>query len=163
MRMSSPADDPAGEYPGRPLFLLANDLEIDFPSGNAVELLEGEEVQISNGYIQGAGSPVMVDRRANDSSLGVGLLIGAGFNSEVMMSNTRVFGHALSGVEIAGGAHTTISNNVSSQAMLVLPMHQSSSAGVSLSKRLLVAAGLRRVLNGTARPRLRHPSACGRV
>ena len=112
VRLSSPQDSPAGESPGRPLFLLANDLEIDFPSGNAVELLEGEEVQISNGYIQGAGSTVMVDRRAHDSSLGVGLLIGERFNSETMVVNTRIFGHALSGVEIAGGAHATLSNNV---------------------------------------------------
>ena len=78
--------------------------QIDFPSGNAVELLEGEEVQISNGYVQGAGSTAMVDRRAHDSSLGVGLLIGERFNSETMIVNTRIFGHALSGVEIAGGA-----------------------------------------------------------
>ena len=112
VRMSSPADDPPGEYPGRPLFLLANDLEIDFPSGNAIELNRGEEVQISNGYIQGAGSNVLVDRRANDSSLGVGLLIGENFNSETMMTNTRVFGHALSGVVLAGGAHCTLSNNI---------------------------------------------------
>lgn len=46
MRMDSPQDEPAGESPGRPLFLLANDLEIDFPSGNAVELLAGEEVRV---------------------------------------------------------------------------------------------------------------------
>ena len=32
VRMDSPADLPAGFAPGRPLFLLANDLEIDFPS-----------------------------------------------------------------------------------------------------------------------------------
>ena len=83
--------------------------QIDFPSGNAVELLEGEEVQISNGYVQGAGSTAMVDRRAHDSSLG--LLIGANYNSETMIVNTRIFGHALSGVEIAGGAHATLSNN----------------------------------------------------
>ena len=54
--MSSPSPDPAGFTPGRPLFLLANDLEIDYPSITAVLLLEGEEAQFSNCYIQGAGA-----------------------------------------------------------------------------------------------------------
>jgi hypothetical protein len=31
LRMSSPAVEPAGVYPGRPLFVLANDLEIGSP------------------------------------------------------------------------------------------------------------------------------------
>ncbi len=52
VRMGSAANDPAGVAPGRPLFLIANDLEIDFPSGNAVELAAGEDVQLSNSYIQ---------------------------------------------------------------------------------------------------------------
>ena len=55
VRMSSAADAPAGVAPGRPLFLIANDLEIDFPSGNAIELVRGEDVQISNSYIQACG------------------------------------------------------------------------------------------------------------
>eukprot|EP01048_Picozoa_sp_COSAG05_P018923 COSAG05_NODE_2859_length_2562_cov_279.182704_2_plen_429_part_00 len=108
VRMSAPADSPAGEYPGRPLFLLANDLEIDFPSGNAIELLEGEEVQISNGYVQGAGATVMVNRRIRDARLGVGILVGENFNAEVMITNTRIFGHQLSGIELRGGAHLTM-------------------------------------------------------
>jgi hypothetical protein len=78
VRMAAASDTPAGEYPGRPLFLLANDLEIDFPSGNAIELLYGEEVQISNGYVQGAGSTLMTNRRKDDPSLGVGVLVGPG-------------------------------------------------------------------------------------
>jgi hypothetical protein len=112
IRMHSPSVEPAGFYPGRPLFLLANDIEIDFPSGNAIELLRGEEVQISNGYVQGAGSTAIVDRRKNDSSLGVGLLVGTGFTSELMVSTSRFFGHALSAVELRGGTHATFSNNV---------------------------------------------------
>ena len=52
VRMSSAAREPAGFYPGRPLFLLANDLEVDYTSGNAIELLGGEEVQLSNAYVQ---------------------------------------------------------------------------------------------------------------
>jgi hypothetical protein len=50
--MDSPADDPAGVSPGRPLFLIANDLEIDFPLLNAIELARGEEAQLSNCYVQ---------------------------------------------------------------------------------------------------------------
>lgn len=133
VRMASPSDNPAGLYPGRPLFLIANDLEIDFPSGNAMELLTGEEVQISNGYIQGAGSSAVVNRRASDPSLGVGVLIGPRFNSETMMTNTRVFGHALSGVEIAGGVHATFSNNI---------IGACSVAGKGLASGILVKAGV---------------------
>lgn len=54
VRMDAPADTPAGNSPGRPLFLLANDLEIDFPVLNAIDLVRGEEVQLSNCYIQGS-------------------------------------------------------------------------------------------------------------
>lgn len=52
VRMDSPADSPAGVSPGRPLFLIANDLEIDFPLLNAIELGRGEEAQLSNCYVQ---------------------------------------------------------------------------------------------------------------
>ena len=133
VRMASPSDSPAGEYPGRPLFLLANDLEIDFPSGNAIELLTGEEVQISNGYVQGAGSPLIVNRGASDPSLGVGLLIGPRFNSETMVTNTRIFGHRLSGVEIAGGAHATFTNNIIGACSI---------AGRGVASGVLVKAGV---------------------
>lgn len=109
VRMDSPQDSPAGLAPGRPLFLLANDLEIDFPSGNAVELLAGEDAQISNSYIQGAGATVSGPARLG---LGVGLLVGARWNSEVLVTNTRFFGHALSAVELRGGAHTMLTNNI---------------------------------------------------
>lgn len=50
--MDSPTDAPAGVSPGRPLFLIANDLEIDFPLLNAIELGRGEEAQLSNCYVQ---------------------------------------------------------------------------------------------------------------
>ena len=52
LRMDSAADEPAGVAPGRPLFLIANDLEVDFAALNAIELLAGEDAQISNSYIQ---------------------------------------------------------------------------------------------------------------
>jgi hypothetical protein len=134
VRMASPATNPAGLYPGRPLFLLANDLEIDYPSGNAVELLEGEEVQISNGYIQGAGAKILVDRRQNDSSLGVGVLVGPNFDSEIMITNTRFFGHALQAVEIGGGKHTVISTCVITENSIAVQKNASGvlvKAGVS--------------------------------
>ena len=99
VRMDAPADSPAGESPGRPLFLIANDLEIDFPKLVGVALLRGESVQLANMYLQGAGS-------------GSGLLIGEGWNSEVMVTNSRIFGHARSGIELLGGVHTIIANNV---------------------------------------------------
>uniref|UniRef100_A0A7S2FP30 Right handed beta helix domain-containing protein n=1 Tax=Haptolina brevifila TaxID=156173 RepID=A0A7S2FP30_9EUKA len=121
VRMESGATEPAGLYPGRPLFLFANDLEIDFPSGHALELLRGEEVQLSNAYVQGAGSTNYVDRRANDSSLGVGLHVGPKFSSELMVTNCRFFGHALSAIELAGGAHATIGNNIISENSIATP------------------------------------------
>ena len=116
VRMSSPQDSPAGETPGRPLFLLANDLEIDFPCGNAIELLEGEEAQISNGYIQGAGSDIQ--GAVPDATKGVGLLVGPRWNSEVMVTNSRFFGHYLSAVELQGGSHTLLANNIISASSL---------------------------------------------
>ena len=61
---------------------------------------------------QGAGATSVVDRRATDPSLGVGLLVGPAFDSELMVTNTRFFGHALQAIELGGGAHTLLSNNV---------------------------------------------------
>lgn len=72
VRMDSPSDDPAGVSPGRPLFLLANDLEIDFPLLNAIELSRGEEVQLSNCYVQG-------------SKLRNGIYVAATWNSEIQI------------------------------------------------------------------------------
>jgi hypothetical protein len=50
--LQAAADSPPGVSPGRPLFIYANDLEIDFPRGNALELLRGETAVCSNCYIQ---------------------------------------------------------------------------------------------------------------
>jgi hypothetical protein len=100
VRMWSPANNPAGVSPGRPLFLLANDLEIDFPQHNAIELVRGEEFQLSNGYVQGGGSkPTGEDEdldasadanisRAGSGAVGAtgnGIYIGAAWNSELMV------------------------------------------------------------------------------
>ena len=38
--------------------------------------------------------------------------MGASFSSELMVTNTRFFGHALSAIELRGGHHATLSNNV---------------------------------------------------
>ena len=59
IRMASAQDDPPGVTPGRSLFLFGNDVEIDFPCGNAIELLQGEDFQLSNSYVQGAGSDTL--------------------------------------------------------------------------------------------------------
>ena len=118
VRMSSPSPDPAGFTPGRPLFLLANDLEIDYPSITAVLLLEGEEAQFSNCYIQGAGAgagagagggagggvgSASFNTARNASSnvnhslgplgIGVGIYVGPRWTSEVMVTNSRIFGN----------------------------------------------------------------------
>lgn len=99
VRLHAKADLPAGEDPGRPLFVLCNDLEIDFPSGNAVELLRGESFILSNGYIQG-------------SLTGSGIFVGPDWNSEVQVTNTRIFGMHLAGVELGGGVRAAFSNNI---------------------------------------------------
>lgn len=109
VRMSSPTVDPAGFSPGRPLFLLANDLEVDFPSRCAVELAEGEEAQLSNCYLQGAGAG---NPDTTDPATGVGLYVGPRWSSELMVTNTRIFGHHAAGILLAGGAHSMITNNV---------------------------------------------------
>jgi hypothetical protein len=120
VRMSAGADAPAGVAPGRPLFLFANDLEIDFPLGNAVELLAGEDVQLSNAYLQGS-------QGAN------GVLVGAGWNSELMITNSRIFGHWRAGVEIAGGSHALLSNNI---------IGDNSIAGLNATSAVLVRQGV---------------------
>ena len=38
--------------------------------------------------------------------------IGPDWNSEVMVTNSRFFGHALAAIRLEGGVHTLISNNV---------------------------------------------------
>ena len=114
--MSSPSPDPAGFTPGRPLFLLANDLEIDYPSITAVLLLEGEEAQFSNCYIQGAGAGAgagggagggvgsasfntarnassNVNHSPDPLGIGVGIYVGPRWTSEVMVTNSRIFGN----------------------------------------------------------------------
>lgn len=68
--MDSASDEPAGVAPGRPLFLIANDLEIDFPALNAIELLAGEDAQLSNSYIQVracAGPIDVIERNVHES------------------------------------------------------------------------------------------------
>ena len=110
VRMWAPKDEPAGVAPGRPLFVLCNDLEVDFPRGNAVELQRGEEFQLSNGYLQGGGTGA--GRLVQSSTAGSGIYVGPQWNSEIMITNTRIFGNKLSGVELAGGVNALLSNNV---------------------------------------------------
>ena len=120
VRMAASANAPPGVAPGRPLFMFANDLEIDFPQGNAVELLQGEDVQLSNCYLQGS-------QNAN------GVFVGSGWNSELLITNSRIFGHWRAGVEIAGGSHTLLSNNV---------IGDNSIAGHNASSGVLVRSGV---------------------
>ena len=86
-----------GVTPGRPLFVFANDLEIDFPMSNAIQLDQGETVTLSNAYIQG-------------SQTQNGVFINQDFNSEVQIVNSRIFGHYRSGIVLNGGRHHLISN-----------------------------------------------------
>jgi hypothetical protein len=74
----------------------------------AIALLQGEDVQLSNCYIQG-------------SQLASGVYLGPEWNSEFMMTNSRIFGHHLAGIEIAGGAHTLISNNIIGDNSIAAP------------------------------------------
>lgn len=50
-----------------------------------------------------------------------------------MVTNTRVFGHRLSGVEIAGGAHATFTNNIIGACSI---------AGRGVASGVLVKAGV---------------------
>ena len=120
VRMDSPSDQPAGEAPGRPLFLIANDLEIDFPRSAGLSLLRGEGAMLSNMYLQG-------------SQTSSGLYVGPRWNSELMVTNSRIFGHHLSGIELWGGAHTLISNNV---------IGANSAAGVGVASGIFVATNV---------------------
>lgn len=47
-------------------------------------------------------------------------MVGAAFDSELMVVNTRFFGHALSVIELAGGAHATFSNNIITENSIAL-------------------------------------------
>ena len=91
VRMSSAEDDPPGVAPGRPLFLFANDLEMDFQAVNSLLFDRGEDVQISNSYVQGAGA---TDRGPPLPQGGVGVIIGENWNSELWifyLDNTTFF------------------------------------------------------------------------
>ena len=115
-----PDPAPAGVAPGRPLFVFANDLEIDFPQHNAVQLDGGETCTLSNAYIQGS-------QTAN------GIFVGPRFDSEVQVTNGRIFGHHLAGVELAGGRHALFSNNI---------IGDNSIAGSNASSAVLVRSGV---------------------
>eukprot|EP00040_Diaphanoeca_grandis_P043199 m.267277 g.267277 ORF g.267277 m.267277 type:complete len:487 (-) comp72135_c0_seq1:281-1741(-) len=130
VQMTSDLDNPAGVFPGRPLFLFANDLEIDFPTRNAVELLRGEEVQMSNTYLQGGGTGT---RGPIPSGFGTGLYVGPSWNSELIVSNTRIFGNSGPGIQLSGGTQTVISNNV---------ITQNSIAAIGQSSGIIIDAGV---------------------
>jgi hypothetical protein len=156
VRMDSPSDDPAGVSPGRPLFLLANDLEIDFPLLNAIELSRGEEVQLSNCYVQGSklrngiyvaatwNSEIQIVRavaihyqRRAAKILSLWYLQAPAPDSQLMhchhtQVNSRIFGHNQSGIVLGGGAHALISNNM---------IGDNSVGGVGQHSGVLVLAG----------------------
>ena len=117
LRLSS--EDPTGTpgvSPGRPLFVFANDLEIDFPLMNAIQLDQGETVTLSNAYLQG-------------SQTKNGIFVGPGFNSELQVTNSRIFGHSLSGIVLGGGRHHLFTNNIVGDNSIV---------GVNVSSGILV-------------------------
>jgi hypothetical protein len=41
-----------------------------------------------------------------------GVFVGPDWNSEVQLTNSRIFGHHLTGVELAGGRHALVSNTI---------------------------------------------------
>ena len=120
LRMHGDAQGPPGVAPGRPLFVFANDLEIDFPQGNAIQLDVGESALFSNAYIQGS-------QTAN------GVFASAAYDSEIQLTNSRIFGHHLAGIELAGGHHALLSNNI---------IGDNSIAGANVSSAVLVRSGV---------------------
>lgn len=91
-----PATTPGANYP---LFLFANDLEIDFPKQHGVALATGRVAILTNSYLQGAGS-------------GSGVFVGLDWTAELQISNSRIYGNAQDGVRMAGGQHATLANNI---------------------------------------------------
>eukprot|EP00051_Salpingoeca_urceolata_P005118 m.70480 g.70480 ORF g.70480 m.70480 type:complete len:446 (-) comp14070_c0_seq2:1132-2469(-) len=57
-----------------PLFIFANDLEIDFPHSDAIQLVEGRVVELVNSYVQG-------------SVTGAGIHVFASWTAEFQLSN----------------------------------------------------------------------------
>lgn len=82
-----------------PLFLFANDLELDFPKGDCIDLQRGRVANCVNCYIQG-------------SKQGHGIHVGRGWTAEVQISNSRISGHAGAGIFLEGGRHVTIVGNI---------------------------------------------------
>lgn len=97
------SDFPAGVGLGPqavlPLFLYANDLEIDFPLNDAVRLVTGRVVALANVYIQG-------------SKTGHGLHVLPTWTAELQVTNARIFGHGLAGVRLEGGTEALFTNNL---------------------------------------------------
>eukprot|EP00747_Dinoflagellata_sp_TGD_P047738 gnl/TRDRNA2_/TRDRNA2_145185_c0_seq1.p1 gnl/TRDRNA2_/TRDRNA2_145185_c0~~gnl/TRDRNA2_/TRDRNA2_145185_c0_seq1.p1 ORF type:complete len:530 (-),score=64.06 gnl/TRDRNA2_/TRDRNA2_145185_c0_seq1:224-1648(-) len=101
IKMSSPeARATPGVDPGRPLFVFCNDLEIDFPKLHAIHLAQGESFLCSNCYIQGA------------QNNGHGVFADVGWDSELQILNSRIFGNTGAGVVLAGGRRALLSNNI---------------------------------------------------
>eukprot|EP00045_Choanoeca_perplexa_P006760 m.58517 g.58517 ORF g.58517 m.58517 type:complete len:447 (-) comp13769_c0_seq2:233-1573(-) len=94
-----PAWSDPGAEPAKPLFLFANDLEIDFPLMDAIQLVQGRTVNMVNSYVQGAKN-------------GSGLWIAPTWTAEVQVSNTRFFGHGKRGIFIQGGTDVVLTGNI---------------------------------------------------
>ena len=95
-------DFPAGEPQvggNIPLFLFANDLEMDFPALDCVQLVAGRVANLVNCYVQGAGA-------------GYGIRVLPTWGAEFQLSNSRLFGNALAGVHLGGGVDAVISGNI---------------------------------------------------
>lgn len=82
-----------------PLFLFAQDLEIDFPGNSCIDLQRGRVANCVNCYIQGSKS-------------GHGIYVGKNWTAELQVSNTRISGNAQAGVKLDGGRHSMLVGNI---------------------------------------------------
>eukprot|EP00041_Stephanoeca_diplocostata_P011041 m.179360 g.179360 ORF g.179360 m.179360 type:complete len:340 (-) comp18390_c0_seq4:110-1129(-) len=82
-----------------PLFLFADDLEIDFPNNDAIVLDNGRVFNCVNCYIQG-------------SVTGHGVHVGPQWAKEIQLSNCRISGHNQNGVWVQGGTHLILHGNI---------------------------------------------------
>lgn len=103
-----------------PMFLFANDLEIDFPRSDSIQLVRGRVANCVNCYIQG-------------SKEGNGIHVGKNWTAELQVTNSRISGHARAGVSIEGGRHAVLTGNI---------IADNSQAGMNASSGVEIGAGV---------------------
>lgn len=93
---------------GYPMWIFANDLECDHNSKDAIRLDGGEGCQIVNSWL-------------GSSMGGAGLFAGPSWRGDLSLSNSRVYGNARVGVDLAAGSGAVLNGNLIGDNGVIAP------------------------------------------